>query len=435
MAQRIVILGAGFGGAYLAQALEKRVGPDTEIVLIDRNNYFVFYPLLVEAGTGNLHPRHTVVPIRSFIDRTRFRMAEVESIDPQRQLVTSRLAETGAVHVDRYDHLVVALGSVTRMPPIPGLAEHGFGMKSITDAVTLRDRAIRLLETANATDDPDLRRALLHFVVVGGNFTGVEVAGEFFVFLREAAESYPRIDPRECRLTLVEMLDRILAPLGPELGDYATGKLQKRGIGVLLRTGINEIRPREVVLSDGTSLPTATVIWCGGISPNPLVKAAGLPVDEKGYLRCDRTLRVVGFDNVWGLGDTANVPDVEGKPHPATAQNATQQAEHLAESLPLVLRGRQPAPYVYRNKGALAALGCRTGVAKVFGIRLSGFAAWFLWRSVYLMKMPGFSHKLRVALDWTVDLLFRREVVQLGVHRDAPPEAEREREVSRRESA
>jgi NADH dehydrogenase len=415
---RIVVLGSGFGGAYCAQELERRLREtDAEILLLDRNNYFVFYPLLVEAGTGSLEPRHTVVSSRSFLRRSSFRRAEVLGIDTVAREVRYRAPGTDAEHTAGYDHLVVALGSVTRMPPIPGLAEHGFGMKSLTDAVALRDRAIQMLELADATDDPAARRALLHFVVVGANFTGVEVAGEFLVFLREASRQYRSVSRDECSVTLVEIADRILSALDPDLSKYARERMEQRGIRVRLRSSVREIRPERVLLEDGGVIDAHTTIWCAGIAAPPILGSLGLPVDERGYLSCTPDLRVEGHDSIWGIGDCAVNPDPDGRPYPATAQHAVRQGVHLARNLVRVLRDETPRPFVHDSLGSLAALGCRTGVAKVGGIKLSGFAAWFLWRTVYLFKMPGWSRRLRVALEWAVDLVFRRDFVELGIHR------------------
>lgn len=417
--RRIVILGGGFAGSYTAQALERRLrGKDVEIVLIDRNNYFIFYPLLVEAGTGSLEPRHAVVSIRSFLNTTVFRMADALGVDPQRREVRYQVAGAAAPATLRYDQLVLALGSVTNLPPVPGLREHGLEMKSLADAVALRDRAIRLLELADTCADADARRALLQFVVVGGNFTGVEVAGEFHVFLRHACRAYRNISPRECNVTLVELSDRILSALDPDLGDYALQQLRKRGINVLLRESVAEVHADKVVLRGGETIATRAVIWCAGIAPPPLLAAVpDLPLDERGYVLCERDLRVKGFDTLWALGDCAVNPDKQGRPYPATAQHAVRQAAVLAGNLARLLSGRPTVPCDIISYGSLVALGCRTGVAKVMGVKISGFTAWWLWRTVYLLKMPGWARKLRVALDWTMDLLFKRDFVQLGVHR------------------
>jgi len=425
---RIVILGGGYGGAYCAQALQKRLrGSAAEVLLIDRHNYFVFYPLLIEAGTGSLEPRHAVVPIRAFLSKkTEFRMAEVLGVDFDHRSVTCRLIGAAESEQLPYDHLVLSLGSVTRLPDVPGLREHGREIKSLTDAVALRDRAITMLELANATADAARRRELLHFVVVGGNFTGVEVAGEFDVFLRHASRQYRHVREDECRITLIELSDRILQALGDDLSAFAERHLRRRGVDIRLETTVTAVEPERVTLSSGQTLAAHTLIWCAGIEPNPLIKDLGLPVDDRGYIRCDRDLRVEGMQCVWAIGDGAVNCDSLGQAYPASAQHAVRQGVHLARNLAAVLRGAPAKPCDIKSKGAIAALGCRTGVAEVFGLQLSGFAAWWLWRTVYLMKMPTLARKVRVALDWTIDLIFSRDYVQLGVHRasarrDAPP--------------
>ena len=415
--QRIVILGGGFAGAYCAQALQRQRGLDAEVVLIDRNNYFVFTPLLIEAGTGSLEPRHAVVPIRAFLKTAEFMMAEVTGVDLERRHVTYCLVGADAEQTIDYDHLVIALGSVTRLPDVPGLREHGFELKSLADAVALRDRAIALLERANATADPDERRALLHFVVIGGNFTGVEAAGEGHMFMQEAARLYRHVHSSEATVTLVELGDRILGALGDDLSEYAATKLRRRGMTILLGTTVTDITREQVTLSDGSTLRTHTAIWCAGIAPNPITENWALPVDRRGYILCDRDLRVQGMDNVWAIGDGAVNADAGGNAYPATAQHAIQQGRVLAGNLAAVLRGRPTRPCDIKSRGSLAAIGCRTGVAKVYGIKLSGFAAWWLWRTVYLLKMPTLARKVRVALDWTIDVFFSRDYVQLGLHR------------------
>ncbi len=413
---RIVIIGGGFAGAYCAQELERRLRPgEADVLLIDRNNYFVFYPLLVEAGTGSLDPRHAVVSLRSFVHRTRFEMGELTDIDAAQRQVVVRLPETDVEIRHDYDHVVLALGSVTRLPQISGLAEHGFQLKSLADAVVLRDRAIRKLEAADVEADPAVRARLLHFVVVGANFTGVEVAGEFHVFLRRACKLYPNLSPDEVRVTMVELGERILPALEPDLAEYALRALRRRGVRVELGTSAVRIEAHQAVLEDGQVLDADTVIWCAGIAPSPTVQRLGLPVDRRGYILADRELRVEGLDGVWAIGDAAVNRDADGVPYPATAQHAVRQGQHLARNLVRALRGLEPEPCDIRSLGALAALGCRTGVAEILGVKLSGFAAWFLWRTVYLMKMPGVARRVRVALDWTVDLFFPRDPVQIGL--------------------
>ncbi len=417
-APRIVILGGGFAGAYCAQALERRLGGiRAEVLLIDEHNYFVFSPLLVEAGTGSLEPRHAVVAIRAFLKKTSFRMGRIQSVDLTARRVVYQSPSGEGVREAQYDHLVIALGSVTRVPDLPGLREHACEMKGLTDAVALRDRAILLLEAADAEEDAARRRALIHFVVVGGSFTGAEVAGEFDVFLKAASRKYRGVGSGDCRVTLVEIGERILPALDPGLSAFAAEHMRRRGIDVRLRTSLERVEADAVTLSGGERLAAHTVIWCAGIAQNPLVEKFGLPLDARGFILCEPDLRVRGREEAWAIGDCAVNVDPTGRAYPATAQHAIKQGQHLARNLALVLRGKPPEPCIIRTQGALAALGCRTGVARVFGIRLAGFAAWALWRSVYLMKMPGVTRKLRVALDWTMDLFFARDFVQLGVHR------------------
>jgi NADH:quinone reductase (non-electrogenic) len=416
---RIVIVGGGFAGAYCAQALERALRRDeAKVLLLDRNNYFVFSPLLVEAGTGSLEPRHAVVSIRSFLRRTRFRMCEVTEVDLGRNRILAR-APAGEREEIPYDHLILAPGSVTRLPEIPGLAEHGMEMKSLSDAVALRDRAVQMLETADASDDPARRRAFLHFVVVGGNFTGVEVAGEVQIFLRQAGRLYPNLRREEIRVTLVEISDRILSALDEDLARYAADRLRRRGIDIRLSSSVSRIEPGKVILAGGEALAAHCLIWCAGIQPNPLLRTLPLALDPRGYLPCEADLRVKGLENVWAIGDCAVIPDPGGRPYPATAQHAVREGTHLAENLARLLAGRPTRPFVYSSLGELVPLGCRTAVARVFGFKLSGFPAYFLWRSYYWLRMPGWARKFRVALDWTADLFFSRDYVQLGVHHGA----------------
>jgi NADH dehydrogenase len=413
--QKVVILGGGFGGAYCAQRLEKLLGAEeADILLLDGNNYFIFYPLLVEAGTGSLEPRHAVISIRAFLKRVRFRMGAVEKIDLEHRTVTYSVEGEG--HEAGYDQLVLALGSVTNTPDIPGLHDYGFVLKSLADAVALRDRAIAALEKANARGSAGLCSEL-HFVVVGGNFTGAEVAGEFLAFLRQASREYENVAAEDCHVTLVELKDRILSALDADLSAYALQALRKQGVQVFLDNSVVRIEEDTVHLKDGGSLRSNTVIWCAGIAPSPILDHLDLPKDERGYVLCDPSLRVEGHPEVWGIGDCAVNPDPDGRPYAATAQHAIRQGVHLAENLKRVCRADPPQPFVYDSRGSLAALGCRTGVARVGPMKLSGWPAWFLWRTVYLFKMPGWARRLRVALDWSMGLLFRRDFVQLGIHR------------------
>jgi NADH dehydrogenase len=417
--RRVIILGGGFGGAYCAQALEKSdVRNNIDIILIDRRNYFIFYPLLVEAGTGSIESRHAVVSIRSFVKKTRFLMADVTAVNAEKNQITYQIEGGFGPQTLDYDQLVLSLGSVTMLPNVPGLREFGFQMKSLRSALRLRDRAIQLLEIADATTDIERRRALLHFVVVGANFTGVEVAGEFNSFLREAVKRYPNLTTDDYKITLVELGDHILGALSDDdLSDYTLRYMRSQGISVLLKTSATEISLEKVVLSNGDMLDTHTVIWCAGIAPNPLINKFGLPADRRGYIVCDRDLRVTGHKNVWAIGDCAVNLDANNKPYPATAQLAVKQGKHVAKNIALVLRGKTVEPCDIKQLGAIASIGRGTGVGKVMGMKFSGYLASVLYHVVYLMKMPGFGRKLRVALDWILDVFFSRDFVEMGFYR------------------
>ena len=424
---RVVVLGGGFAGAYCAQHLMKlahrhvELRGRVEVVLIDRNNYFVFTPLLVEAAVGNIEPAHAVVGLRRFCRGANYVMAEVTDIDLKAKRVSYR-----PVTVDEqesptrdisYDHVVLALGTVTLKPPVPGLAEHGFDMKDLADAFILKDRVVQLLEQASQTEDAETRRELLHLTVVGGGFTGVEVAGEFDRYMKQVAGRYPRLSADEIKVTILNRGDQILKTMPDRLGNWTRKHLTARGLDVRLDSEAKAIHEESVELKDGTILPARTVVWAAGIAPNPSVKFFDVPTDKRGYILCDRELRVEGFDHAWGLGDAAVNPQPHGQPYPATAQAAVGQAKIGAENIIRVLRGEKPIPCDLENKGTLAAFGHGDAVADVFGRTLTGWPAWLLWRAVYLSKMPGLGRKLQLLADWVVKSLSRRDFVEFGIER------------------
>ncbi len=478
--KRVVILGGGFGGAYAAMALNKILPKDWEYTLIDRNNFLLFYPLLVEAGVGTIEPRHVVVPIRDFVRGRKsslpaltaglifvtftiimisalthdvlslpmtigleivlglvtlfamlgtaetstntgdFRMAEITAVDLEMQQVRFRMVGALAQSSLHYDHLIFGMGSVTKMPPVRGLAEHGYQLKSLADSISLRDRAIRLLELANTVDETEVRRALLRFVVVGANFTGIELAGEYQDFLTDAVRSYSNIDRDDVSVVVIELSDRILSAIDSDLADYARKHLEKRGLEIRTNLSVHEVNEDHVVLTDGSSIATYTCIWAAGIAPSPVLdRVEGLPRD-RGWIQCDSDLRVRGHKNVWAVGDLAKIDDPNYRSPGATAQVAVRQGTHIARNIERLLEHEETLPFEYSPVGSLAALGCRTAVAKVFGIKVSGIFAWWLFRTVYLMKMPSWSRRVRIVLDWTTELFFRRDIVQLGVPRVNP---------------
>lgn len=428
--QRVVVLGGGFGGAYAAQTLDKILPKSWELTVIDRNNFLLFYPLLVEAGVGTIESRHVVVPIRKFLMRGEFRMAEVQEVDLLQQQVSIRVNGSDEVERVHFDHLVFALGSVTKFPKIEGLLENGFQFKSLSDGIELRDRGIRLLELANTVKDERKRRGILRVVVVGSNFTGIEFAGEYQAFLRDAAKSYEHVNPDEISVMVVEYADRILPALDAELAAFAHQHLAKRGLDIRTKTSLTRVDKHSVVLTTGEIIETYTAVWCAGIAPIPMLsQIEGMPLNQFGYIECERSMRVKGFENVWAVGDSATIRDDSGKPYPQTAQHATREGMQVARNVLRAIKGEPLADFKHQDQGTLAALGCRTAVAKVFGFKISGFLAWFMYRTIYLMKMPSWSRRIRIIMDWTTDLFFRKDPVQLGIRtssrslRDEPARA------------
>lgn len=412
----VLILGGGFGGAYCARELERRLGRgEARITLVNRTNYFAFTPLLIEAGTGALEPRHAVVPLRRFLERAQLHTAEVTEIDLEARRVTTRMMD-GSQEALTYDHLLVALGSVTRMPDIPGLRQHAFGVNDLQDAVALRDRAIGLLELADQKDESERRRAMLTFVVVGGSYTGVEVTGELNEFLTEATSLYRSLRPEDVRIVLVDHGSRILKVLDEDLSGYASNRLKHRGVEIRLEDTVTRIHETSAELGSGETVGAWTVIWAAGVAPNPLLSHLGIEEGRGGFLACEPDLRVQGQRDVWAVGDCASNPGPDGQIYPPTAQHAIREGRQAARNIVRTLRSQTPEPLLYHSRGMMAPLGKHQGVARVFGRSLSGLPAWFIWRTFYLAKMPGFGRSLRVMMDWTLDWFFRRDCVQMGIH-------------------
>ncbi len=413
----MIVLGGGFGGAYAAQELCRLMKRDAEVVLIDRNDYLLFYPLLVEAGVGAIEPRHAVASVRRFVRDGTFVMGEVERVDLGGQQVYFRPVGSDRTAGLHYDHVVVALGSITKLPPVPGLKEFGFEFKTLADAIVHRDRGIRLLELANTLTDAEHRRALLNILVVGANFTGVELAGEYQAFLTRAARFYPNVQQTDIQVQLIEYSDRILPALDEDLARYALRVLEKRGLVVKTKTTVTEIGQDYAVLTSGERVATHTVVWTAGITPNPAIRDIGLPLNAKGYIECERDLRVKGLPNVWAIGDAATILDASGKSYAATAQNAAREGPLAARNIARTLRGQPTEPFDYKPMGSFAAIGHQVAVANLMGRNVTGMLAFALYRATYLSKMPSFSRKLRLFIDWTLGRLAPLEPVQLGVHR------------------
>jgi len=413
---RILIVGGGYIGMYAARHLERRLPADAhELVLVSPENHMTYQPFLPEVASGLIDARAVAVPLRRVLRRTRLLLGEVERIDAEARVAHVRLPD-GRAHEEPFDVVVIGTGSWSRTLPIPGLAEHAVGFKTLPEAIWLRNRVLGQLDLADASDDEAERRAALGFVFVGAGFAGVEALGELEDFARAALRTYRRPLAGEMRWVMVEATDRILPELDGRLAGYAADRLRERGIEVRTGTRLEAIEDGVVRLSDGSSIAADTVVWTAGVRPSPVPTQSGLPVDERGRIRVDRALRVEGAEGMWAGGDVAAVPDADESSglSPPTAQHALRQAKRLAANIAAELEGRPAEPFRYRNKGMLCSLGHYQGVADPLGIRIRGFPAWFLHRSYHLLYMPTLARKVRIALDWTVALLFPRDIAQLG---------------------
>jgi NADH dehydrogenase len=416
--KRVVVLGGGFAGAYAARELWKKGKQEVEVVLLDRHNYLTYYPLLVEAAVGAVEPRHVVVPIRQFLPEGEFRMGEVTGVDLASRRVDYTPAGSEATETLFYDQLIIGVGSVTRKMNVPGLAEHGLELKTMGDAIALRDRAIQLLEQADATRDPVLKKELLTFVVVGGSFTGVELAGELQAFLHELLPQYRNVSKDDIRLELFEHGRRILPALDDELSGWVSGRLADRGVVIHTGNSIQEIGENFATSESGIHVHTRTVVWTAGIAPSPLLKKIeGLPLNEKGYISCNADLSVVGLENVWAIGDVATIFDAAGKPYAATAQNAVRQGPTCARNVLARLRRQATQRFDFKPVGVFCVIGNRQAAAVFLGKKFRGFPGWVMYRGAYLMKMPTLKLKARLLMDWMLEFFLKSPTVQLGVHR------------------
>jgi len=417
MAWTVVVAGGGFGGYFAARTLERALPPAAaRIVLVNDVNFLLFTPLLPGAAAGTLEPRHVVVPLREELDRTDLRLGRVLGADPERRQL--RLATIdGREESIGYDHLIVALGSVSRTLPIPGLSEHAVGFKTLAEAIALRNRVIANLETAETLEDPDARAAYLTHVVVGAGYAGLEGAAELQDFMADVIERYPRCRQQGMRWLLVEARDRVMPEVSPSLAAFATRELTGRGIEIRTNTTVDEVTDRAVRLSTGELVPCRTLVWTAGVKPHPVITRLGLPLDDGGRIRADATMRVAGFENVWAIGDAAAVPDPArpGQPSPPTAQHAMRQGKLVGRNVAAALgAGGRVKPFKFKTLGVFVDMGRYEAVAETVGIRWRGFPAWWLARSYHLLLMPGVSRKLRLVVDWTADLLFPRDTSELG---------------------
>jgi NADH:ubiquinone reductase (H+-translocating) len=425
---RVLILGGGFAGVATAQRLERllRAG-EADVTLVSRENYSVFTPMLPEVFSGSLETRHVVTPVRAELRRTRFVLAEVTEIDLDARTVRGRHPIEGTIRELGYDQLVIGLGAAPTTFNLPGIAEHTLPLKTLEDAETLRNHIISTLELADVAA-PDERKLLLSYVIVGGGYTGVEAAGELVDFFKSVAHFYRTVGPDDVRIVLIEGGASLLPGLAPKMGRYAARNLLRRGVGVELGTNVASADAEGIALVDGRRFQTRTIVWSAGTRPAPLV--ADLPVQHGrgGTLVANTDLSIPGRAGVWAIGDAASIQAPDGSLYPPTAQHAIREGPVLARNIVATLRGEPTRPFVYASLGMMASLGARRGVAEIArGWMITGFIAWVLWRTYYLSRLPGLDRKVRVALDWTLGLIFPRDIAELRVYSErARREATRE---------
>jgi NADH dehydrogenase len=416
---QILILGAGFAGVATARELERRLRPEeADITIVGRDNFSLFTPMLPEVSAGGLETRHIVTPVRAQLRRVRSVLGDVTAIDLDARTVEVHHSIASLKQTLAYDQLVIALGSVTSTFGIPGVAEHALPLKTLEDAERLRNRVIANLELADVTTAAAERARLLTFVIVGGGYTGAEGAGEMIDLLQNVAPYYKSIARSDVRVVLIEAGNELLAGLPPEMGRYTAKNLGARGIEVRLGDGVSALDEHAITLKSGTIIPAATVLWSAGVRPTPVLRDLPLEHARNGGIVVGRDFAVPRRPGVWALGDCAWIPTkTAGDWYPMTAQHAIREGPALARNIVAALRGRPTAPFNYTALGTMASLGARRGVASFpNGFVITGFPAWFLWRLYYLSRLPGFDRQVRVALDWTLGLIFRRDIAELRVY-------------------
>ncbi|WP_413936470.1 NAD(P)/FAD-dependent oxidoreductase [Nitrospira sp. BLG_1] len=428
---RVLILGGGFGGMYAALEFERALerGANVDVTLVNHDNFFLFTPMLHEVAASDLDITNIVSPIRKLLRRVTFFHGEIESIDLVHRRVGVSHGHELHCHSLPYDHLVLALGSTTNFFGIPGLAQRAFTMKSLSDAIALRNHLIANLEEADFACGASLCTGLLNFVVAGGGFAGVETIAAMNDFLREAIRFFPHLREDRLRVILVSAGPVILPELGEKLGTYAQRKLAEQEVEIHSNCKVTAVKDQDITLSDGSTITTNTVVWTAGISPHPLLDTLPCP-KARGRVLVNEYLEVPEWSGVWALGDCALVPNGKtGEYHPPTAQHALREGRIAAQNILATVRQGWKKPFVYSTIGLLAPIGKRTGVANILGVNFSGFIAWWLWRTIYLFKLPRFEKKVLVALDWTLDVLFSKDLVHFRTtrpHTQAPPHEELE---------
>jgi NADH dehydrogenase len=402
-----LVIGGGFAGGYVARLLGKRGS-----TIVSPENFMLYTPMLPEAASGTLEPRHVVVPLRMMCPHAELLLGRATGLDTERRRAQVE-TETGEGLLQiEFDHVVVAVGAISRTLPIPGLADYAIGFKSLADAIYLRNHVLRRLEAAVAAQSEEHRRRELTFVFVGAGYAGVEALAELSDLVRDALRYYPTLRDEPQHWVLVDAAPKILPEIPTSLGDYAARQLARRGVDIRVETTLSAVEPHAAVLSGGDRIPTNTVVWTAGVRANPANERFGLPLDERGRIKVEPTLQVEGFENVWALGDGARVPNLStpGDFDPPTSQHALRQARRVAKNLT-----GERKPYRYRMLGQVATLGRYKGIAQIPGLLLRGFPGWFVTRTYHLYQLPLITRKLRVVADWTTALFFRRDIAELSM--------------------
>ncbi len=418
--KQIVILGGGFAGVYTARCLERMLRPEeADICLVNRENYWVYQPMLPEVISGSIGLTDVVSPIRRLCPRTNLVMREVEDIDFENRVVTVSPGFRPRLKTIPYDYLVIALGEVTNFYGMPGMLENARPFRTLADAIALRNHLIHVLEEADVEEDPDMRRKLLTFVVGGGGFSGVEVLAELNNFVRSVKQNYLRLRDQEVRCILVHSRERILQEMAEPLALFAQKILKKRGVELILKDRLVAATSEKAILKSGLEIPCKTIISTVPSAPVPVLARLNCAKD-KGSLQVTGSLDLVGYEGqVWALGDCASITTVSGKPVPPTAQHATREAATCASNITAAIRGGGPSLFAFEGLGTLGSLGHGSAVAQILGMKISGLLAWILWRAIYLMKIPGIKTKLRISIDWFIHLLFPPDLAQTRIDHES----------------
>jgi len=435
-AKKILVLGGGFAGIECVRRLEAYFpnNKEVQISLVSEDNFFLFTPMLPQVASGTIETRHIVIPVRTLLKRAKFYEAGVKNIDPHTKIVDlSGTKEKRGISL-QYDYLVLALGSQTNFFGMDKLEKLAYSMKTLNDAVVLRNRAIDMLEQADNETDPSLKKSLLTFVIVGGGFAGIETAGELMDLLHDARKYYPNIQKTDIRVTVLEAMPVILPGFNEKLAKFALEKLHQRGIDVMVNMKLSNFSGDEVFIEDSrpqtdpvkeysiNAIQTKTLVWTAGVTPVDIIKKSVFKTNRGGIV-VNEFLQAVDFPEVFAIGDCSYLIDPNTKrPLPPTAQNAESEAEIVAKNLYALITNKEKEKFVYTSKGQMAVIGKRSAIASIFGIHLHGFSAWLLWRTIYLSKIPRLDKKIRIFLDWTIDLFFDRDIARLKVMREKPIE-------------